>query len=107
MLRFGLSYHPEYKLDIYLPPLARHVSPRPHAPDVDHGSESEQEFSRSVNSSTEPNISARPNIGRPVIIFIYDIGVIGPVAPSRRMFALLGVKLAAMGYGMFIYYNSK
>jgi hypothetical protein len=34
-----------------------------------------------------------------VIVFLYDIGVIGPIAPRRGMFLLLGVKLAEMGYG--------
>lgn len=39
---------------------------------------------------------------RPVVVFLYDVGMMGPVRPRRWMFGLTGLLLAKQGYGEFL-----
>ncbi|KAK4687552.1 hypothetical protein P7C73_g2562, partial [Tremellales sp. Uapishka_1] len=36
--------------------------------------------------------------GKKTMIFVYDVGMMGPIRPRKEMFCLLGIKLAELGY---------
>jgi hypothetical protein len=107
-------YKPQIKPDdkepgYDLPPLSR-VSSVPTLPDVDPGSCSRielDEFPTTVwseqlpGSPLESPTHLNPTL-RPVIIFLYDVGTMGPIPPTRAMYSLLGLKLADEGYVVIV-----
>lgn len=101
-------------------------STRPHAPDNDPSNIPPSTPSASPGPSSSPGPRPRPQTaastpsssgiemspstrarrrlgrGKPVIVFLYDLGILGPIKPKRTWFVLLGAKLAEMGYGAFV-----
>lgn len=51
------------------------------------------------NSSKKLRNSHVKGSGKPVGVFIYDMGALGVLKPKKEMFCLIGAKFAEMGYG--------
>jgi hypothetical protein len=95
----------EPSLEALSPPLSR-VSSVATLPDVDVGSCSRielDEFHPTVWSEQLPGspLESPTHLDeklRPVVIFLYDVGTMGPILPQRWMYSLLGFKFADQGY---------
>nr|XP_031862008.1 uncharacterized protein CI109_002421 [Kwoniella shandongensis]KAA5529080.1 hypothetical protein CI109_002421 [Kwoniella shandongensis] len=82
---------------------------RSRAPDIDNDLADESSKSAPVSesdpmprSSTNKDKKTRKRSikgsGRPVVVFIYDVGALGVLKPRKEMFCLVGAKFAEMGY---------
>lgn len=113
---FGIVYHQSNnataRLDVYRaqtpeqdkglpePASLSRVSSMATLPDVDQGTRYDaSEFAQSPWHESVPLAAASAHDLRPVVVFLYDVGMMGPVRPHRWMFGLLGLKLAEQGYG--------
>lgn len=73
-------------------------------PDVDRGSRIDTDEFPTTVWSDQPQGSPMDDIPapeeglKPVVIFLYDVGMMGPIRPARWMFSLVGLKLAEQGY---------
>ncbi|CAK9787008.1 alpha/beta-hydrolase [Cutaneotrichosporon oleaginosum] len=83
-----------------------HASPRSSGsfvtlPDVDPGSRVDlSDFPQHIWSQVpmgSPIEEENSNL-RPVVVFLYDVGMMGPIHPRRWMFSLNGLLLAKQGY---------
>lgn len=96
----------EPSLEAISPPLSR-VSSVATLPDVDPGSCSRidvDEFPSTVwheqprgSPMESPTVNDEPL--KPVVVFLYDLGMMGPIKPAKWMFSLVGLKFAQQGYG--------
>lgn len=113
---FGITYQAPRKgraskLDVFVPAVADKLpgeanfppfSPASSAahtlPDVDEGTTAAaDDFPPDVWHEQMPG-SPVDSGALPVIVFVYDVGIIGPIRPQRWMFSLVGAKLAEQGY---------
>lgn len=69
-------------------------------PDVDQGTRHEpSEYAYNIWTEPPPGamMEESDDALRPVVVFLYDLGMMGPVRPKRWMFGLLGSKFAEQG----------